>query len=288
MTDPRCSAKPVSAWAGNEVAEAWRRGAEKRNQMLAPATEAMLELAGVHLGARVLDIGTGTGDTAIFASGRVGPAGHVVATDLSAAMIQAAGEAVRTAGVSNVSVRAMSADHLDVAPATFDAAIARLVLMFVDDLPATLRGILRALRPGGHFATIVWGSLERNPYHRILIESAREQGPLPEPAPEIVRAFSLCDSTAMQHALTAAGFAEAVVRAVPCTRAFGSAADALATAKESPVQAALMAALDDAARERAWVRVEAEYRSFEQDGACAFPAELLVAAGACVSGSAGA
>ncbi len=270
----------ASPWAASETAEAWRRSADARNRMLAPATEAMLELAGVQAGARVLDIGTGTGDTAIFASARVGASGHVLATDLSPAMVEAARDAVRTAGVTNVGVRAMGADDVDVEPASYDAAIARLVLMFVEDLPSMLRGVLRALRPGGRFAAVVWASLERNPYHRILIESAREQGPLPEPVPEIVRAFALHDAAAFERTFGGAGFAEFAVRSVACERAFGSSAEALASAKESPVQAVLVSALDGAARDRAWARVEAEFQGFERDGACVFPAELLVVSGA--------
>jgi ubiquinone/menaquinone biosynthesis C-methylase UbiE len=250
--------------------------------MLAPATEAMLDLAGVRIGARVFDIGTGTGDTAIFASARVGASGHVLATDVSPAMVQAARDAVLAAGAANVSVRTMGAEHLDVDvdAASFDAAIARLALMFVDDLPSMLRGVRRALRAGGRFAAMVWAPLERNPYHRILIAAAREQGPLPDPVPEIVRAFSCSDAEALRRSFAAAGFEDAAVRAVPSARAFGSAAEALASAKESPVQATLLAALDAAARDRAWARVESEFRQYDKNGACEFPAELLVASGA--------
>jgi ubiquinone/menaquinone biosynthesis C-methylase UbiE len=276
----RTPGAPSSTWAATDTAESWRRGAEARNRMLAPATAAMLDLAGVQAGARVLDIGTGTGDTAIFAGVRVGASGRVLATDPSPAMIDAARDAVRMAGVANVDVRTMSGDDVNVEPASFDAVIARLVLMFVDDLPAMLRGVLHALRPGGRFAAIVWASLEHNPFHRILIEAAREQGPLPEPAPEIVRAFSLHDAASLERAFAGAGFAQVAVRAVACARAYGSAADALANAKESPVQAVLLSALDDAGRARAWARVEAAFRGFERDGACVFPAELLVVSGA--------
>ena len=266
-------------WAAAEVAEAWQRGAETRNRMLAAATEAMFEVADIRGGARVLDIGTGTGDTAILAGRRLAPTGHVVATDASASMIQTTADAVRLAGAANVSVRVMSADGIDVDEASFDAVIARLVLMFVGSLPDVLAGILRALRPGGRFAGMVWASLARNPYHRILIDSARAYGPLPDPEPEMVRAFSLHDSAALTVALTRAGFHDVAVRAVACAREYASASEATASARESPILSAVFSALDGPLRAKAWERVEKEFGAFDRQGVCVFPGELLVASG---------
>jgi ubiquinone/menaquinone biosynthesis C-methylase UbiE len=266
-------------WAAEGVAEAWQRAAETRNRMLAAATEAMFDVANVRVGARVLDIGTGTGDTAILASQRLASTGHVVATDASPSMIQAASDAVRQANAANVSVRVMSADSIDVEEASFDAVIARLVLMFVGNLPTVLSGILNALRPGGRFAAVVWASLERNPWHRILIESARAYGPLPEPEPEMVRAFSLQDPAALARALARAGFHDVAVGAVPCVREYASASEAVAIAKESPIHSVVFSALDDSLRAKAWERVEREYAAFERDAACVFHGELLVASG---------
>jgi ubiquinone/menaquinone biosynthesis C-methylase UbiE len=268
-----------SDWAAAGVAEAWQRAAETRNRMLAPATETMFELAHVRAAARVLDIGTGTGDTAILASRRLAPTGHIVATDSSPSMIQAASDAVRQAHAANVIVRLMSAEGIDVEEASFDAVIARLVLMFVRNLPGVLSGILRALRPGGRFAGVVWASLERNPYHRILIESARAYGPLPDPEPEMVRAFSLHDPAALARALTRAGFHDVGVCAVPCVREYASASEALASAKESPILSAVFSALDGPLRTHAWERVEKEYAALDRNGACVFQGELLVASG---------
>src|SRR5262245_42762549 len=45
-----------------EAAAGWRRSGVARAQVLAPLTERMLDLAGVSVGSRVLDIAAGTGE----------------------------------------------------------------------------------------------------------------------------------------------------------------------------------------------------------------------------------
>ena len=227
-------------------------------------------------GQRVLDLGTGTGDTAIFATARVGASGHVEATDFSSAMVEGARKAVAAAGVKNVNVRQMSIEAVDARG--FDAAVARLVLMFVD-VPKALAGVRSALKPRGRFAAITWGPLAENAFNRALIESARAEGAKLDPPPEIVRAFSLSDGAALARTFASAGFVDVQVRQVPAIRHYESAAAAAAHARESPVYAPLFASLDEAAKARAWARIDADYRRFEKNGACDFPQLLNVVAG---------
>jgi hypothetical protein len=193
-------------------------------------------------------------------------------------MVEAARTAIRAAGAGNVTVRQVGAEDVGDPPARADAAIARMVLMFVD-LPRALGAIRRALRPGGRFGAVLWSAVERNPYNGTVIEGARAEGPLPDPVPEIVRAFSLHDGDALARAFTTAGFSDVAVEKIPTVRPFASAAEALKTARESPVYAALFTLLDPAAKERAWDRIAAGYRAFEKNGRCDFPMELQVASG---------
>jgi cyclopropane fatty-acyl-phospholipid synthase-like methyltransferase len=266
----------MGTWDESEVASVWLKNAEGRNQMLRSATELMFELAGVGPGARVLDLGTGTGDTAIFAAARVGASGHVEATDFSTAMVDAARKATAAAGVKNVTVRQMSVESVDARG--FDAAFARLVLMFVD-APRAIASVRAALAPGGRFATITWGPLGENAFNRALIESARAEGAKLDPPPEIVRAFSLSDGAALARTFAAAGFTDVQARQVSAIRHYASAAEAAHHARESPVYAPLFASLDEAAKARAWARIAADYARYERDGACDFPQLLNVVAG---------
>jgi ubiquinone/menaquinone biosynthesis C-methylase UbiE len=66
----------------NQAAEAWDRWGALLLRWLGPATEMMLDMAGVTRGARVLDVAAGAGEQTITAARRVGPDGHVLAADL--------------------------------------------------------------------------------------------------------------------------------------------------------------------------------------------------------------
>jgi SAM-dependent methyltransferase len=84
-----------------------------RVQFFGPATERMLDLAKVRVGSRVLDVGAGTGDQTLAAAGRVGPTGSVLATDISASMLEVTAKSARDAGLSQ---------RLDLASESFSTA----------------------------------------------------------------------------------------------------------------------------------------------------------------------
>ena len=75
-------------WGSSEAAAEWVRGAAARVQAFGPATERMLDLGDIRRGNRVLDIGAGAGDQTLAAARRVGPTGFVLATDISASMLE--------------------------------------------------------------------------------------------------------------------------------------------------------------------------------------------------------
>ncbi len=95
---------------------------------------------------RVLEIGCGTGTTALHhASG----AGQILATDISATMIDIAREKAQSAGVENVRFEVSSIDDLDASPGQYDVILAHSVLHLIADVPHTLRQLRRMLKPGG-------------------------------------------------------------------------------------------------------------------------------------------
>src|SRR5215813_14847356 len=231
MTEQAREVQGGGTWGSREAAAEWRRGAAARLQAFGPATEMMLDLAGVAEGSRVLDVGAGAGDTTVMAARRAGSSGRVLATDVSASMLAAAAESARHAGLDNVDTRLADAQRLDLAPDSFDAGISRNCLMLIPDYQQALTGIRRVLKPGGRFAAIVFSAPGRCPYLSLPHAIVFRIGRLTSPAPERFGEFRLGAPGVLEDAFGTAGFREISVRAVPARRRFPSLAEAMQYAR---------------------------------------------------------
>src|SRR5262250_2979089 len=69
---------------------------------LDPLTELLFRDAGIGLGQRILDVGSGVGDVAMLAARLVGPAGEVVGVERDVRSIARAKARVAEAGLTNV------------------------------------------------------------------------------------------------------------------------------------------------------------------------------------------
>jgi ubiquinone/menaquinone biosynthesis C-methylase UbiE len=98
----------------------------------------------------VLEIGCGTGTTAIAHAPHVG---HILATDLAPRMIEIATEKADAANIDNVTFRASSVDALDLPDANIDAVMAHNLLHLLEDREPAIADIYRVLKPGGLFVT---------------------------------------------------------------------------------------------------------------------------------------
>ena len=101
--------------------------------------------------ARALDVATGGGHTALAVASVVG---HVVATDLTPKMLDAAEAFIMGKGVKNVSFQVAEAEHLPFDDASFDIVTCRVAPHHFDDVHAFCREVARVLRPGGRFVLI--------------------------------------------------------------------------------------------------------------------------------------
>jgi SAM-dependent methyltransferase len=110
----------------------------------------LADLAGVAVGQRVLDVGCGPGALTAELAARVGAAA-VAAVDPSEPFVAAA--RARNPGVE---VQQASAEQLPFPDATFDAALAQLVVHFMADPVAGLGEMRRVTRPDGVVAACVW------------------------------------------------------------------------------------------------------------------------------------
>ena len=103
----------------------------------------------VQAGDTVLDLGAGAGNDSVVASRRVGPEGHVVALDLTAAMTRKLKTAARADGLANVSVVQGSAEQIPLADGSVDSITSNGMLNLVPDKRRAVREMFRVLRPGG-------------------------------------------------------------------------------------------------------------------------------------------
>jgi len=147
--------------AGSAYDRFMGRYAEK----LAPA---FADFAGVHEGT-VIDVGCGSGVLTEELARRVG-GGSVAAVDPSPLLEACA------ARVPDADVRSGAAEELPWPDGAFDAALAQLVLHFLDDPRAGLAEMARVVRPGGTVAACTWNFREMK-LLRTFWESVRSLEP---------------------------------------------------------------------------------------------------------------
>jgi ubiquinone/menaquinone biosynthesis C-methylase UbiE len=233
----------------------------------------MLDLAEVRTGSRVLDVAAGTGDQTLIAAQRVGPTGYVLATDISASMLQLAADAAREAGLTNVETRVMDAESLDLDAESFDAVICQLGLMVFPDPMKVLAAMRRVVRTGGKIATLVFSTAERNPYQGVTLGVARHFG---SPTPPL---FSLGEAHVLENAFSESGLRNVIVQEVNFRRHYQSTAEMMRRLKEGAVLRAPIDKLDEPAREQAWTEIERQFRPLEGPDGVDVPGEFLIAVG---------
>lgn len=263
------------------AAEAWDRWGPLLARWLGPATEAMLEMAAVGRGARVLDVAAGAGEQTLAAARRVGAGGHVLATDISPAILGFAHRAARRAGLTNVETLELDGERHDTLPeASFDAAISRVGLIYFPDQQRALAGIRRALRTGGRFAAVVYSTPERNPFFSLPVGIIRRRAQLPPPLPGQPGPFSLGAEGVLAKALQQAGFRDVEVRTIDSPVRLASAEECVRFERESfGALHQMMAGLSERERDETWQEIEATLRKFESDEGFVGPCEMLVGAG---------
>ncbi len=118
---------------------------EARSGHFRTLTNALLEMAPLSPGARVLDVGCGTGASTSVLAGAAGPGGRVVGVDISLGMLKKAH--TRVPEVVFVQADACRLDAVFRGP--FDAVVYNAVLFMLPDARGSLAGAAALLDPGG-------------------------------------------------------------------------------------------------------------------------------------------
>ena len=106
----------------------------------------------IEAGARVLDMGTGTGLVALWAAQQVGPGGHVVGVDLSEGMLLEAKRKAVAANLTNLTFIQADAERVSLPAASFDFVFCASALVLMDDPARALANWYALLKPGGIIA----------------------------------------------------------------------------------------------------------------------------------------
>ncbi|HLG40934.1 MAG TPA: class I SAM-dependent methyltransferase, partial [Chitinophagaceae bacterium] len=163
------------------AAEAWYRWSPTLKQWLGKATDQMLEMADISTGHRVLDVAAGAGEQSVTIAKKVGPAGYVLATDISSNILAFAEKMAKLAGLSNIETEVMDGENLELPDSTFDAVISRVGLIYFPDQQKALKEMRRVLKPGGKVAAIVYSTPEKNKFFSVPVSIIRNRAKLPPP-----------------------------------------------------------------------------------------------------------
>lgn len=196
------------------AAAGWEREREAVQAALGPLTDWMIERLAPAPGQTLLELGAGTGETGLLAARLVEPGGRLILTDRSTAMLEASERRAAELGLTNVEVRVLDMEAIDLPDASVDGALSRLALMLVPDTAAALAGARRVLRPGGRLVATVWDAVERNPWAPALWEVIERMTDLPPARPGGPGMFSLGDAGRVETLLAEAGFGEIAVEPI--------------------------------------------------------------------------
>ena len=263
-----------------DAAEAWNAWGGFLAEWLGPATEAMLDMAAIGPGCRVLDVAAGAGQQTLIAARRVGSSGHVLATDIAPDILDYALENARVEGLENVETLEADGENLDVPPESFDAAISRVGLIYFPDQQRALANIMRAIKPSGRFAAIAYSTPENNGFFSRPVSIIRERAELPPPVPGQPGPFSLGAPGNLTNALEQAGFRDVEERVLNAPVSLPTSADCLRFEQESfGALHQMLGGLGPDERASVWREIGDALAEFETADGFEGPCELVVAAG---------
>ena len=183
--------KPSKFW--DRIAERY----SKRPVADEPAYQKKLQVTRDYLdpSMEVLEFGCGTGSTAIAHAPYVK---HILATDISAKMIEIAQAKADVAKVLNVTFQQVAIESFSGADQAFDAVMGHSILHLVEDKDGIISKVHKMLRPGGIFVTNTACLGDKMKFFKVIGPIGKFFGLMP-----MVKVFSTQE---LVDCLTRAGF----------------------------------------------------------------------------------
>jgi 2-polyprenyl-3-methyl-5-hydroxy-6-metoxy-1,4-benzoquinol methylase len=162
-------------------------------------------------GARVLDVGCGTGASALPAAARVGPTGRVIGIDLAERLLEIARQKAASRNLANVEFRFGDMEQLGYPDQHFDAVVCVFAIFFVPHMAKQVRELWRMVSPNGQIAITTWGPRVLEPCGSAFWSAVKEL------RPDLHLAFNpwdrISEPSALRALLAEAGIADADILA---------------------------------------------------------------------------
>ncbi|KAB2889363.1 MAG: class I SAM-dependent methyltransferase, partial [Kofleriaceae bacterium] len=170
--------------------------------------DATLERHPPPIGARVLDLGCGFGDTTQQLARMVGPTGLVVGVDAAPRFIESGRQEAEAAGLAHA--RFLVADvQSDDLGGPYDQAFGRFGTMFFASPVMAMRNVRKAMRPGGLLSMVVWRAKQENAWVYDVEQKVLELIPHVEKGDQVTCGpgpFSMASPDLVSAQLLAAGW----------------------------------------------------------------------------------
>ena len=207
------NADQVAYWNG-PAGQRWAERQAAQDVLLKPVADLVVDRAGLTPGERVIDVGCGSGATAIAFAREVAPSGHVLGVDVSGPMLERA----RQSAPKGLPVDFVLADATvyPFEPESFDVLASRFGVMFFADPVLSFANMRKALKRSGRLAFACWREPRENPWMMAPLQAVYKHVPkLPPQGPEDPGPFAFASEERVHRILGGAGFTGIAMEACP-------------------------------------------------------------------------
>lgn len=254
----------------------WVDQQEMLDAFMQPVLDGVFARAALHPGARVLDIGCGTGASTLQAAAHVGADGRVLGADISPTMLSHA--RARAKDTANVCFQHADAAEHSFDARSFDHLISRFGVMFFADPTAAFANMIKGLAPGAQVTFATWGQIASNPWFTTAAQAAKaELGAPPQVDPDAPGPFAFRDVARVTDILSQAGFSAVQTEVAPLhLTPPGSPAEVARMATSVGPAARTVEFFQGTAEHAAAItaRVQEAFRPFERSDGVHIPAEI--------------
>ncbi|WP_018700642.1 class I SAM-dependent methyltransferase [Amorphus coralli] len=205
MTEAAVNEEQIELWNGLG-GSAWVDAQETLDRMFAGFEPILAEAVPEGHSGRVLDVGCGTGATALAVARRLGPGGACVGLDVSEPMLALAQRRAAETGLPARFQHGDAQTHAFEADA-FDAIVSRFGVMFFSDSVAAFANLRRAAKPGAPLRMAAWRHPKENGFMTAAVRAAAPHLPgRPSFDPDAPGQFAFADGDKVRAILRDAGW----------------------------------------------------------------------------------